>query len=86
MASFLPQDGRENGRPRRQVRVANAPFAGRIDTNQEFAELSLEDSELLKRTPDAAPRVPWSQMLSPGQFLHLDLWNAAIIEGVGMQD
>ncbi|KAJ5610417.1 hypothetical protein N7510_007136 [Penicillium lagena] len=91
MASFLPQaqekqlqplqDRNHKTRPRFQV--ANTQFAGRIGANQEFSAHVLEETELLRKTPDAAPLVPWRQMICLNQFIQLNIWKAAFTEGVG---
>lgn len=94
MASFLPQaqeqqlqplQGR-NGGTRRRLQVASSQFAGRIGANQEFSAQPLEEAELLRKTPDAAPLVPWGQMICPNQFIQLNIWKAAFTEGVGMSN
>ena len=94
MASFLPQANEQqpqplegqNGRIHRRIQVKSTPFAGRIGANQEFSLSPLEEAELLRKTPDAAPLVPWSQMICPNQFIQLNIWKAAFVEGVGMSD
>jgi hypothetical protein len=91
MASFLPQTHEQsrplegqNGGIRRRFQVESTPFAGRIGANQEFSVSPLEETQLLRKTPDAAPLVPWSQMICPNQFIQLNIWKAAFVEGVGM--
>ncbi|KAJ5496976.1 hypothetical protein N7463_008963 [Penicillium fimorum] len=92
MASFLPQAQEQqpqplqdqNGGIRRRFQVASTPFAGRIGANQEFSAHPLEEAELLRKTPDAAPLVPWRQMICPNQFIQLNIWKAAFTEGVAV--
>ncbi|CAG7962071.1 unnamed protein product [Penicillium nalgiovense] len=92
MASFLPQTHEQprplegqNGGIRRRFQVESTPFAGRIGANQEFSVSPLEEADLLRKSPDAAPLVPWSQMICPNQFIQLNIWKAAFVEGVGIQ-
>ncbi|OQE90632.1 hypothetical protein PENNAL_c0011G07886 [Penicillium nalgiovense] len=89
MASFLPQTHEQprplegqNGGIRRRFQVESTPFAGRIGANQEFSVSPLEEADLLRKSPDAAPLVPWSQMICPNQFIQLNIWKAAFVEGV----
>ena len=84
MASFVPQAETQDGRfPSDGYTVASTPFAGRIGANQEFSVQSAGDAEVLEKTPDAAPMVPWKQMVNVHQFVQLDIWKAAIVGGVG---
>ncbi|OJI98018.1 hypothetical protein ASPVEDRAFT_441046 [Aspergillus versicolor CBS 583.65] len=64
---------------------APTPFAGRLGANQEFSlsRSHCTDRELLEKTPDAAPWVPLRDALSVTQFSQIELWKAAVVEGLG---
>lgn len=59
------------------------PFAGRIGANQSFTLDRSDDGELLEKEPDAAPLMPIKELMDLGPLLHVNLWKAAFIEGVG---
>ncbi|KAH7121601.1 aquaporin-like protein [Dactylonectria macrodidyma] len=61
------------------------PFAGRIGANQSFTlDPSLSDfGELLEKEPDAAPLMPVRELMDLRPLLHVNLWKAAFIEGIG---
>ncbi|KAL6408822.1 hypothetical protein AUP68_07768 [Ilyonectria robusta] len=59
------------------------PFAGRIGANQSFTLDRSDDGELLEKEPDAAPLMPIKELIDLGPLLHVNLWKAAFIEGVG---
>ncbi len=62
------------------------PFAGRIGGNQFFSLDSdhCPDVKILEKYPDAAPWVPIRDAFKLVQFLDIELWKAAVIEGLGM--
>lgn len=64
------------------------PFAGRIGANQQFSldKNNCTDREILKKYPDAAPWVPLRDALSLRGFRQLEIWKAAIVEGIGKVD
>lgn len=84
--SFVPQSEAANGQfSSYRRRFASTPFAGRIGANQKFSVDTDVDAEVLEKMPDAAPFVPWKQMLDVRLFMQVGLWKAAFIEGVGMR-
>ena len=60
-------------------------FAGRLGGNQEFIldPKNLDHISTLKRVPDASPFILLREIFDVRGFLVLELWKAAIIEGVG---
>ena len=76
--SALP-DGQPPPKP------AQLLFAGRIGGNQEFV-LDRTDPKYaatIKKTPDAAPYMSVRESFELHAFTEIDLWKAAIMEGVG---
>ncbi|KAL4903047.1 hypothetical protein BDW74DRAFT_180337 [Aspergillus multicolor] len=63
------------------------PFAGRLGANQEFTldkqPRDAEETSLLQKFPDAAPWIPLGQSLDLSHITQIELWKAAVIEGVG---
>ena len=60
-------------------------FAGRLGGNQEFI-IDRNDpahAALLQKTPDAAPFMSLRQTFDLGGFQEMDLWKAALVEGIG---
>ncbi|PGH04093.1 hypothetical protein AJ79_07193 [Helicocarpus griseus UAMH5409] len=83
-SSFVPQEEAPGGRfPSDRYHVASTHFAGRIGANQEFSIRTPADADVLEKTPDAAPLVPWKQMVNVRQFMQMDIWKSAFVEGVG---
>ena len=64
---------------------ASHAFAGRLGGNQEFIldPRNLDNISTLKRIPDASPFISSREIFDLRGFLVLELWKAAIIEGVG---
>ncbi|CEI61540.1 unnamed protein product [Fusarium venenatum] len=63
----------------------NLPFAGRLGANQACVidgETS-EDERLLEHQPDATPHMSFSELVDLRPITNLDLWKAAVIEGIG---
>ena len=63
----------------------SVPFAGRIGANHKFSAdcENRVDRDVLEKYPDAAPWVPLRDALSLKGFLQIEIWKAAVIEGVG---
>jgi glycerol uptake facilitator-like aquaporin len=64
---------------------ATRAFAGRLGGNQEFI-LDPKDADnisVLKRVPDASPFISLGDSFNLRGFLEVELWKAAVIEGVG---
>ncbi|KAK7415031.1 hypothetical protein QQX98_006169 [Neonectria punicea] len=61
------------------------PFAGRLGANQSFIlDRALAGNEgPLEKEPDAAPLIPLRELLDLRPILHVNLWKAACIEGIG---
>jgi hypothetical protein len=69
----------------RQPKPAQLLFAGRIGGNQEFV-LDRTDPEYaatIKKTPDAAPYMSVRESFELHGFTDIELWKAAVMEGVG---
>lgn len=64
---------------------AGSAFVGRLGGNQEFIDvtLTLSDAPESQTEPDAAPGMTLRQQLALRSFLHVPLWKAAVIEGMG---
>ncbi|KAL3455807.1 aquaporin-like protein [Aspergillus heterothallicus] len=60
------------------------PFAGRLGANQEWSigKNSCVRAEILQKFPDAAPWIPVRDAISLGGFLQIQLWKAAVVEGI----
>lgn len=71
--------------PAREYEVILRPFAGRVGGSQHFTIGSdtAEKDELLKRIPDAAPYLTWSECFDMRPFRELELWKQAWAEGYG---
>lgn len=61
-------------------RSKSAAFVGRLGGNQEFVDAT---QNALHGEPDAVPGMTLRQQLALRSFLHIPLWKAAAIEGVG---
>ena len=61
------------------------PFIGRLGGNQTFAldRNNADNAQELEKLPDAAPYMPFRAQFDLHGFLVLDLWKAAVMEGVG---
>lgn len=70
----------------RQKGTRMAPFAGRLGGNQSYVvdRSNPENADLLKKVPDAAPNLNFKEAFDWRGFTELDLYKAAVIEGVGM--
>jgi hypothetical protein len=69
----------------RLAKVSTRPFVGRLGGNQAFTA-SRDDpnyEEVLRESPDAAGHFGWREAFDLRLFLELDLWQQAIIEGLG---
>ena len=60
-------------------------FAGRLGGNQEFIINRNDPAQaaVLRKTPDAAPFVSLMQTFDLRGFREVDLWKAALVEGIG---
>lgn len=68
-----------------EMRPNVAVYAGRIGGNQEYI-LDRDDPDnrsLLEQNPDAAPMIPWRQLLDLRGLKNLSLWKQAFVEGIG---
>lgn len=61
-------------------RSKSAAFVGRLGGNQEFVDTTQNVSN---GEPDAVPGMTLRQQLALQSFLHIPLWKAAAIEGMG---
>lgn len=70
----------------RQKGTRMAPFAGRLGGNQSYVvdRSNPENADLLKKVPDAAPNLNFKEAFDWRGFTELDLYKAAVIEGIGM--
>ena len=61
------------------------PFAGRLGGNQEFIvdRTDPANHELIEQIPDAAPGIPIKELFDLRGFRQVELWKAAMMEGVG---
>ncbi|KAF7553700.1 hypothetical protein G7Z17_g3468 [Cylindrodendrum hubeiense] len=60
------------------------PFAGRIGANQSFTiDPNSDNDSVLEKEPDAAPLMPIMELMDLRPLLHVNLWKAAFIEGIG---
>jgi len=62
-----------------------APFAGRLGGNQSFVvdRANPANAELLRKVPDAAPNLNWSEMFDLRGFREVGLYKAALVEAFG---
>lgn len=69
----------------REYQVISRPFAGRIGGSQHFTIESntVEKEDILKRIPDAAPYLTWSETFDLKPFGESELWKQAWVEGYG---
>jgi hypothetical protein len=76
--------GQGSGLERLESNVNITPFVGRLGGNG-LAALVRDESnqELLASTPDAAPLMTFAQAFDLRPFRSIDLWKAALIEGMG---
>jgi glycerol uptake facilitator-like aquaporin len=77
--------GLESVIARPMAQVDQRHFAGRVGGNQEFILDPKCDDDLstLKRLPDANPLMSVKEVFSLRGFLELELWKAALTEGLG---
>ncbi|TXB97345.1 hypothetical protein FocTR4_00011283 [Fusarium oxysporum f. sp. cubense] len=61
------------------------PFAGRLGANQAYVVEggTSEDDHLLHHAPDATPHMSFWELMDMRPIKNLDLWKAALIEGIG---
>ncbi|KAF5622229.1 Aquaporin PIP-type [Fusarium tjaetaba] len=61
------------------------PFAGRLGANQAYVVEggTSEDDHLLHHAPDATPHMSFRELMDMRPIKNLDLWKAALIEGIG---
>jgi hypothetical protein len=66
-------------------KAATIPFVGRLGGNQEFVvdRNDPHNTTLLRNVPDAAPYMTIRQSFDLRGFRELDIWKAALMEGVG---
>lgn len=69
-----------------ELRPAVNVFAGRLGGNQDFIldRADPDNGPLLEETPDAAPLIPYRQLLDLKGLLRVALWKQGALEGVGM--
>jgi hypothetical protein len=68
-----------------EMRPAVQVYAGRLGGNQAFI-LDRDDPDnrtLLQETPDAAPEIPWRDLVDLRGFRSVLLWKQAFVEGIG---
>jgi hypothetical protein len=68
-----------------QLEISTVPFTGRVGANQAFV-LDRNDAgnaSILQDTPDAAPGMTLTEQFDLRPFRTLNLWKAALAEGVG---
>jgi hypothetical protein len=68
-----------------RIKPVIQPFAGRIGGNQEIVvdRVDPQNAELLKKIPDAAPRMSFREGTDLRGFLDLTLWKFGFIELIG---
>ena len=61
-------------------------FAGRVGGNQSFVldRNDPDNKSILEETPDAAPEIPWRQLVDLRGFRNVIIWKQAVLEGIGM--
>ncbi|KAF5602182.1 sterigmatocystin biosynthesis lipase esterase STCI [Fusarium subglutinans] len=61
------------------------PFAGRLGANQAYVVEggTSEDDHVLHHAPDATPHMSFRELMDMRPIKNLDLWKAALIEGIG---
>lgn len=66
-------------------RSNSQPFAGRLGANQAYVVegRTSEDDHLLHHAPDATPHMSFWELMDMRPIKNLDLWKAALIEGIG---
>ena len=66
----------------------NPPFAGRLGANQACVVdgTTLEDQKILEHQPDATSHMSFSELIDMRPIANINLWKAALIEGVGNTD
>ncbi|KAF4339927.1 sterigmatocystin biosynthesis lipase esterase STCI [Fusarium beomiforme] len=66
-------------------RSNSLPFAGRLGANQTniVEGGTSEDDHLLHHAPDATPHMSFRELMDMRPIKNLDLWKAALIEGIG---
>ncbi|KAJ4024653.1 hypothetical protein NW766_000893 [Fusarium irregulare] len=66
---------------------SNPPFAGRLGANQACVVdgTTLEDQKLLEHQPDATPHMSFRELIDMRPIANINLWKAALIEGIGNQ-
>ncbi|KAG8672157.1 hypothetical protein FPOAC1_005419 [Fusarium poae] len=78
-----PRPNFESTGPRFQTN--DLPFAGRLGANQTclIDGVTSEDERLLEQQPDATPHMSFRELVDLHPITNLDLWKAALIEGIG---
>ncbi|KAF5723639.1 Aquaporin PIP-type [Fusarium mundagurra] len=66
-------------------RSNSQPFAGRLGANQAYVVEggTSEDDHVLHHAPDATPHMSFRELMDMRPIKNLDLWKAALIEGIG---
>jgi hypothetical protein len=66
-------------------RSNSQPFAGRLGANQAYVIEggTPKDDHLLHHAPDATPHMSFRELMDMRPIKNLDLWKAALIEGIG---
>lgn len=66
----------------------NLPFAGRLGANQAYVVdgTTIEDQKILEHQPDATPHMSFSELMDMRPIANINLWKAALIEGIGSQN
>jgi hypothetical protein len=61
------------------------PFAGRLGANQAYVvdDTTSENERLLEHQPDATPHMSFRELIDLRPITNIDLWKAALIEGIG---
>lgn len=69
-----------------ELRPAVNVFAGRLGGNQDFIldRADPDNAPLLEEIPDAAPLIPYQQLLDLKGLLRIALWKQGVLEGIGM--
>jgi hypothetical protein len=62
------------------------PFAGRLGANQAYVVdgATSEDEKLLQDQPDATPHMSFRELMDCRPITNINLWKAALIEGIGI--
>ena len=68
-----------------ELKAPITPFAGRLGGNQEFIvnRYDPDNAALIEQVPDAAPLIPFPQVIDLRGLREPELWKAAVSEGVG---